>query len=612
MAGVLQYALSLKTSSFTGPLRSAGGSLKSFTSGAVTTVGVLGSVAVGLGAITAAAGVTALAFKSLKAAASFEQTAVSFRVLIGNAKEATVVLNKLRKFANSTPFEFKEVAAAGKKLLAMGSSTGQLTAELRALGDIAAGTSTPLEEISFLYGKMRSKGKLMAEELNQLMERGIPIVALLAKKYKVAESSILEMASKGKIGFSDMQEAVIKLTSEGGKFHGMMQEQSKTTLGLWSTLKSAVDELYITLGTPINDAIKPMLAGAIAQVQDLGARTGAFFKLLSEASQKGGFADVLGAGLVLAASKFINVIAGGIRGTVAYLGAALPKIFKVASDGLFSKNNLLIMEKTFLGIGNMLLKYLLKGAQALAEAVGAKGTAIKLRSKALGADMDSKRAFMSAQGKFAGEEGNPTAFDPGEVLSKSIKGMIDVNKAGMDAFKKASSKQLIDTNPLKSDFAKKAEGLNKDNLDTVLNGIKKTAEVVTKLTVDKPKKTKSKPSQNTKANAEGVAGAFQADVKDPTQLPPLTLAQRSAKNRRERRSAADGGIGAFKIHAYARKNKISFKEAKEKLYDATRAASPRRARRNADEKAARDAATKAATEGTLLKIAGKMETIAVA
>lgn len=601
------------------PLGSVAGGIKKVSLSGLKTTAVLGTMGVALGAIGAAAGVAALAFKSLQSAANFEQTEVSFRVLIGNAKEATATLNRLRKFANSTPFEFKEVAAAGKKLLAMGSSTGQLTAELRALGDVASGLNTPLSELTFIYGKMRSKGKLMAEEINQLMERGVPIVSLLAQKYKVADAAIYKMASEGKIGFSDMQEALIKMTTAGGKFHGMMKEQSGTTLGLWSTLKSAVDELYITLGEPINDAIKPVLAGAIVQMQDLGARTGAFFGLLAEASQKGGFAAVLGAGLVLAASKFINVIAGGIRGTVAYLGAALPVIMDAAKTSLFNENNMQILKHIFITAGELLKAGILSGALAVAEALSlpTKGLEEAIR----GAKLSAELSLDHAAGKYGPSEqfpdgfGGPSAFDAGEVVSGAVTGVMEANKAGNAAAKEASSKPLIDLAPKRKKLADASSHLDQIKLKTVLNGAPKTEEKKVPLKVDKDalpgQKKPPAPKEPDAGGGSPVRGPLTAVKSASPRLQPLTLAQRSRKARSARRSAADGGIGAFKIHSFARQNKISFKEAKEKLTASGRAASPRQSRRNAAEKAARDAAAKAATEGTLLGIKAKLDNFAV-
>jgi len=41
-----------------------------------------------------------------------------------------------------------------------------------------------------------------------------------------------------------------------------MAEQAKTSAGLWSSLKDGVNELFLALGTPLNDGIKPLLTDA--------------------------------------------------------------------------------------------------------------------------------------------------------------------------------------------------------------------------------------------------------------------------------------------------------------------------------------------------------------
>jgi len=63
----------------------------------------------------AAAGVAA---KAVMATADFEQTKAAFRTLIGDAAKAGETLAQLRQLGAETPFEFPELADAGRKLIA--------------------------------------------------------------------------------------------------------------------------------------------------------------------------------------------------------------------------------------------------------------------------------------------------------------------------------------------------------------------------------------------------------------------------------------------------------------------------------------------------------------
>ncbi|MCP5535381.1 MAG: hypothetical protein H7A51_04005 [Akkermansiaceae bacterium] len=105
--------------------------------------------------------------------------------------------------------------------------------------------------------------------MNQLTGRGIPIIGELAKQFGVSDSQVKKLVESGKVGFPAIEQAFVSLTSEGGKFHGMMAAQSQTTTGLFSTLKDAINETFLILGQPINDALRPLIAEAIVLVQKL-------------------------------------------------------------------------------------------------------------------------------------------------------------------------------------------------------------------------------------------------------------------------------------------------------------------------------------------------------
>jgi hypothetical protein len=69
------------------------------------------------GAAAAGAGI-----KAVTAAAGFEQTKAAFTTMIGDAAKAEATLARLRELGAQTPFEFPELADAGRKLIAFGES----------------------------------------------------------------------------------------------------------------------------------------------------------------------------------------------------------------------------------------------------------------------------------------------------------------------------------------------------------------------------------------------------------------------------------------------------------------------------------------------------------
>lgn len=184
-------------------------------------------------------------------AGEVEQLGIAFETMLGSADASKKMITDLTNFAASTPFELAGIQKAAKSLIAFGIESENVIPSLTRIGDVAAGLGVNIDELSYLYGKARVSGVLMAEDVNQFTERGVPIIAELAKQFGIAESEVKELVSTGAVGFDDLEAAFVSMTSEGGKFGGLMEKQSASLLGKWSTLKDSVFQLSVALGTPL-------------------------------------------------------------------------------------------------------------------------------------------------------------------------------------------------------------------------------------------------------------------------------------------------------------------------------------------------------------------------
>jgi tape measure domain-containing protein len=280
----------------------------------------------GIGAAMAgAAAAVGVGMKSITAAADFEQTKVAFATLIGDAAKAEATLAKLRELGAATPFEFPELADAGRKLIAFGESADTVPETLRRIGDVSAGVQAPISEIAELYGKARVQGRLFAEDVNQLTGRGIPIIGELARQFGVSDSQVKKLVESGQVGFPQIEQAFASMTSKGGQFSGMMEAQSKTTSGLFSTLKDTFNEVFLTLGQPINDALRPLIEQAIGLVATLTPMAAEAGKRIKEAVQfviavfqSGQALDLITSSLQLGFAAGINALVSGFRYAITF------------------------------------------------------------------------------------------------------------------------------------------------------------------------------------------------------------------------------------------------------------------------------------------------------
>jgi tape measure domain-containing protein len=276
-------------------------------------------------AMAGGAAAVGVGMKAVTAAADFEQTKVAFTTLIGDAAKAEQTLGKLRELGAKTPFEFPELADAGRKLIAFGESADSVPETLRRIGDVSAGIQAPINEIAELYGKARVQGRLFAEDINQLTGRGIPIIQELAKQFGVSDSEVKKLVESGQVGFPAIEQAFASMTSQGGRFSGMMDAQSKTTAGLFSTLKDTINEVFLTLGQPINDSIRVLAEQAIGLVQQLtplateaGKRVKDAVMFVLAAFKSGQILDLVSSALKLGFAVGVNALVNGFRGAIEF------------------------------------------------------------------------------------------------------------------------------------------------------------------------------------------------------------------------------------------------------------------------------------------------------
>ncbi len=211
---------------------------------------------------------------ALKIAGDFEQTQIALTTMLGSADKANKLFAEMQKFSASTPFEFPEIAQAGKQLLAFGISSEKVISKLRQLGDIASGVGIPLSDLTVIYGQASVAGRVMTGDLNQLVGRGVPIISALAKTMGVAEDQVRTLAEQGKISFSDFDKAISSLTENGGQFAGMMDAQSQSLLGLISTFKDNITNTLGDVGKVLIDTfdLKGKLSGLNEFLGDISSK----------------------------------------------------------------------------------------------------------------------------------------------------------------------------------------------------------------------------------------------------------------------------------------------------------------------------------------------------
>ena len=226
---------------------------------------------------------------ALKTSADFESLRQSMNVLNGSVEEGARNFERLKQFSAQTPFQLGDLARAQNTLQGFSLSADEAFESISMIGDIAAVTGGDIQGIAVAFGQAAAEGKLMTQDIRQLINQGVPAVKLLADTMNVAESEVFDLASQGEISFEIMQQAFRDATSEGGMFADGMKQQAGTLGGVWSTMTDNVSIALASLGDVMSDLAK----GVISQVTNLAQA----FSDLNEGTKQ----MIVTAGLLVAA-----------------------------------------------------------------------------------------------------------------------------------------------------------------------------------------------------------------------------------------------------------------------------------------------------------------------
>lgn len=239
----------------------------------------------------ASVAVVTAATAGVKYNAQMEQYATSFDVMLGSSEAALAKIAELKEFAAKTPFEMTDLANATKVMLGFGIAEDKASDMLKVLGDISQGDSQKLSALTLSFSQMSSAGKLMGQDLLQMINAGFNPLNEISKKTGESMAEVKARMEKGAISAEEVTEAFKSATAEGGLFYGSMEKQSMTFNGQLSTLKDNAMSFLGELTTGLTDIAKnealPFLSEEIGKLQK--AFTDGGFDGLSES-----FGEVIG------------------------------------------------------------------------------------------------------------------------------------------------------------------------------------------------------------------------------------------------------------------------------------------------------------------------------
>lgn len=204
--------------------------------------------------------------QAIQTSAQFEQLSVSFRIMTGSAQAGKELTDSLVALASKTPMTTEALSDVTQTLLAFGESSNNIIQDLQLLGDITGGETQRFKSLALAFAQVGSTGRLTGQDLMQMVNQGFNPLQIMSEKTGKSMAQLKKEMADGKISFNDIKQAMIDATSEGGRFYGLMNEQSKTLNGLLSTNADTWQKVSKNIG----DVFMPVAKGAVQALIALG------------------------------------------------------------------------------------------------------------------------------------------------------------------------------------------------------------------------------------------------------------------------------------------------------------------------------------------------------
>ena len=220
--------------------------------------------------------IVAMGGAMVKAAADMESMQQQLSTMLGSDVAGARMFNSIKTMAAKTPFGTRDLIQATNTMLGFGIAQEKVLPLMNQLGDISGGNAERFQSLALAFSQVSSAGKLQGQDLMQMINAGFNPLESIAKRTGRSVGYWKEQMSKGKVTVQMVEQAMKDATSEGGRFFNMMEKQSKTALGQWSTFQDELNSVLAEFGKLIlPDAIKALtkLSEILQYINSLSPRT---------------------------------------------------------------------------------------------------------------------------------------------------------------------------------------------------------------------------------------------------------------------------------------------------------------------------------------------------
>lgn len=387
----------------------------------------------------------------------FELSERSLEAILQNKPKADEIFNKTVELAVKSPFRIKDLVDYTRQLSAYRIESDKLYDTTKRLADVSAGLGVDMGRLILAYGQVKAAAYLRGSEVRQFTEAGINMYGELQQYFKEVKgeayttAQIVDMISKRKVTFEDVEAIFQRITDKGGTFYNMQEIQAETLQGKISNLKDAFDVMLndvgkanegtmngmVSWGTSLLDNWKTLAEIGKALIPILIAiKANSMF---AKTSLGKAFSQASGTGIVRYKALFVNSLDGMKKALKDFGG-----FVKSSLSGIGVGLAIYAVAEVITTVYDKISKYNENVRKAEEETIKAKGAIGALA----GTYNDLANAATNANGKLEGKDLEKNVEDRRTTLQKLI------DAASKDGLTFKINVDTLDVNQLNDTFSK--------------------------------------------------------------------------------------------------------------------------------------------------------------
>lgn len=399
----------------------------------------------------------------------FELSERSLEAILQNKPKADEIFNKTVELAVKSPFRIKDLVNYTRQLSAYRIESDKLYDTTKRLADVSAGLGVDMGRLILAYGQVKAAAYLRGSEVRQFTEAGINMYGELQQYFKEVKgeayttAQIVDMISKRKVTFEDVEAIFQRMTDKGGTFYNMQEIQAETLQGKISNLKDAFDIMLNDIGKANEGTMKGMVSWGTSMLYNWKALAEigkALIPILialkvnstfAKTSIGQAFSQASGTGIVRYKALFVNSL-NGMKKALKDFGG----LVKSSLSGIGVGLAIYAVAEVITTVYDKISKYNENVRKAEEETIKAKGAIGALA----GTYNELANAATNANGKLEGKDLEKNVEDRRTTLQKLI------DAASKDGLTFKINVDSLDANQLNATFSK-VEKEYKDFIDSI-------------------------------------------------------------------------------------------------------------------------------------------------